>query len=556
MPPQQQPNPVQTIEITNFGGRLTRLLNGDLNSGMAKFVTSFGYDPFSKPGNLTWFEQPTSILSSATNMVTASKSRSQGATGYPTVYAVAQGMGTAGASLLGITPNSISNPNLDTVSMLGAIVANAPGFNNGASMDFFGVSEKIYVSGNTQINSIGFDGSGDAKVGTTGYLPTNDQYRPLKQIPGKLIFGNGNTIGAIDGTGTVISSIIGTGRGNIYSELNPALPVENNVHDLDLSPDGNYLLVTAGDQFTENISTTLQDGGNSAATTGALYSWNFSDPGYTGQQSIPFFAPTALQTHLSKNYFFSNDAFGASLNDGEQKLLTLPKNKSPLPNATLINGNFISWANPEVSPSGTGLNASMYYFGSLDQENPPGLYRPLRYTPSIAGNFVNQVPLNTIVSSNYATVNNNISSVLTTGYGKHYIALSEVGQNTVYKLFRFLVTSTGTGTPQLGVYETQTQLFGNRMAVKQIRVYTEPTATGNGFQVDMIGSDGTVMTNGTYNYTFAAGTDITKLQGALERIDFNPTANASFSLGLRVTNTGTVNMTIKKIEIDWIFAGK
>src|SRR3990167_11522603 len=52
---------VKTIPITNFGGRLTRILNGDLNSGFAKFAPSFGYDPFIKPMNLTWLETPTSI---------------------------------------------------------------------------------------------------------------------------------------------------------------------------------------------------------------------------------------------------------------------------------------------------------------------------------------------------------------------------------------------------------------------------------------------------------------------------------------------------------------
>ncbi len=126
----------------------------------------------------------------------------------------------------------------------------------------------------------------------------------------------------------------------------------------------------------------------------------------------------------------------------------------------------------------------------------------------------------------------------------------------MYFLYRFLITSSGTGTPQLGVYETQTQLFSKRITVKQIRVYTEPTATGNGFQVDCIGSDGTIITNGTSTYTFAAGSDPTLLQGALERIDFNPKMGSTYALGLRITNTGTTNMTIKKIEVDWMPSGK
>ena len=43
-----------TLEINNLGGPLTRRNNGDINSGEARFETSWGYDPYSKPGNLTW----------------------------------------------------------------------------------------------------------------------------------------------------------------------------------------------------------------------------------------------------------------------------------------------------------------------------------------------------------------------------------------------------------------------------------------------------------------------------------------------------------------------
>lgn len=64
---------VETIEITNFGGRLTRILNGEMNSGFSKFANSFGYDPFSKPMNLTWFEQPVDITGPITDLIVAAK---------------------------------------------------------------------------------------------------------------------------------------------------------------------------------------------------------------------------------------------------------------------------------------------------------------------------------------------------------------------------------------------------------------------------------------------------------------------------------------------------
>ncbi len=368
----------QTVGITNFGGRLTRILNGDMNSGMAKFVPSFGYDPFSKPQNLTWLEQPTSVISSSTtnDIVLAGKARYEPAVPY--IYTVS-GEGT----LRKIQPNQVLsssfNASLDTSSVIGKLTNNSPTFAYGASMDFFGNTSKIYVGNDTQINSVNFDGSGDAKVGTTGY--STSSYRPLQQFAGKLLFGNGNTIGAIDSTGTVTSSIIGTGQGNLYSELNPALPVEAYVQDLDISPDFNYALITASLIRNEALLTAANDTIAGTSSTGLIFNWNGSDATVTAGLLIPSYAVTALLSYLNNNYLFSNDSFGGTLSQQNQKLLSLQGNKSPSPNAVIGNGNFLSWIVPEVNSAGTGVNASLYYFGSLDQENPAGLYRLLRYSP-------------------------------------------------------------------------------------------------------------------------------------------------------------------------------
>lgn len=544
------PNKTETIEITNFGGRLTRKLNGDLNSGFAKFNSSWGYDPFSKPDNLTWLEQPASILSSTTEMIVAAKPRFSG--NVQKIYTV----GTLG-KLTVVQPNSIgapNNPNLDTASVVGTVASGSPTFNYGASMDFFGVTEKIYVGADNQINSINFDGSGDTVVGSAGnYTATGHS---LKQFVGSLAFGNGNTIGLVGSTGTVTSSVIGTGQGNLYSQLNPPLGVETIIHDIDTSKDGNYLMLTASNITNEPIATVNNDTLNAASSDGYLYSWNGSDATTTAFNSIPSYAVTALQTYLAGNIFFSNDSFGASLSDGTNKLLTLPNNKSPLPNGTLINGNFVCWVTTELTTDGS-MVASMYYFGSLDRENPAGLYRVMRYASQLSSGFIYQAPLNILTNNKYTTINNTKTAVSVFGYGKHYFSVWDLNSTTNnYRLLRFLITPTGTGTPQSGVYETQTQIFSKKITVKAIRVYTEPCVTGNGFQIDFVGGDGSVITNGTFNYSFAAGTDPTLLQGALERIDFTPAMKGTFALGARITNTGTTNMTIKKIEIDWAYSGK
>lgn len=543
----------ETITITNFGGRLTRIVNGDLNSGFAKFATSWGYDPFSKPMNLSWFEKPTDISTGITDLVVAAKPRYEGGTQY--VYAV----GNSG-KLYKIQPNSNTNANVDSVVGIASVGASSVGsgaisFAYAPSMEFFGNTEKIYVASDTQINSINFDGSADTLVTNKNYVSSVGGH-VLKPFIGDLIFGNGNTIGAIDSTGTVVSSVIGTGQGNLYSEFNPPLPVSNKVHDIDDSPEGNYVYVTASQINNEPIGNF--DTTNPAASSEAyIYRWNGIDDAVTGLNKVPSYAVTALQTYLNSNMFFSHDAFGASLFDGTSKLISLPNNRSPLPNSVLINGNFISWIAPEIV-GGNEMSGSLYYFGALDQENPSGLYRVMRYAAVAANGFIYQTPVNILTNNKTSSLNITRSSILTVGYGKHYFSTWETSDNvqTTYKLFRFLVTPTGTGTPQEGVYETQTQIFSKKIDIKQIRIYTEPTVANNGFQIDIIGNDGSIMTNGTFNYTFVAGSDETRLQGSLERINFNPTCDSLYGFGIRITNTGTTNMCVKKIEIDWTESGK
>ena len=533
----------ETIEITNFSGKLTRKIDGDLNSGFANFTTSFGYDPFSKPGNLTWFEAPVDISTGITDLIVAAKPRFESGTQY--IYA----LGSTG-KLYKIQPNSITSPNVDSVIGIGSVLAGSSSYNFGGSIEFFGATEKIYIGSDSGVNSINFDFTADQRIGGASNY-TSNRYRPLKQFIGKLFYGNGNNLGAIDSTGTIVPSVASSGQ------INPALPTSNYVTDLDVAPDGNYLYITATTIPNENITTVSNDRQDAASGEGYLYKWNAIDQGITALSSIPSYAVTALQTYLNNNIFFSNDSFGASLNDGTNKLLTLPNNKAPFPNSTTVTGNFISWVAPELV-NGTALSASMYYYGKLDENSENGLWRVMRYGTTLSSGFIYQTPVNLLTNNKYSTVNNAITSIVTLGYGKHYFSVYDVNSGTnSYKLLRFLITPTGSGTPQLGVYQTQTQLFGKRVSIKQIRVYTEPTATNNGFQIDLVGSDGAIITNGTFNYSYSAGTgDITKLEGSLERINFNPKMMDVYACALRITNTGTSNMTIKKIEVDWEPSGK
>lgn len=134
-------DPTQTIEITDFSGRLTRRINGEVNSGMAKFNTSWGYDPFSKPGNLTWLEQPVSIAG-ISDCVLDGKVHME--SNLPFVY----GIGHTG-NFYKIQTNNATTPNLDSVIGIASVKANVSSYNFGASMEFYGANEKVYVSHDT-----------------------------------------------------------------------------------------------------------------------------------------------------------------------------------------------------------------------------------------------------------------------------------------------------------------------------------------------------------------------------------------------------------------------
>lgn len=564
-----------TIVINNFGGRLTRILNGDLNSGFAKFDASFGYDPFTKPMNLTWLGQPSSIPGTTELIMAGINQTTAGGFSAGTeqqMFALGYGGGTLGG-LYRIKVNETSGVVLDVNedSVIGRRSV-AGKFEYGASLEFFGPNRNLFIGADNAIIIAGsVTGVGSYNEGHTSVIVnTNllDVPRPLKKYGGNLTFGNGPSIGLIGPSHTVISSVftISAQRGPQWSQLNPPLPSDQIVRDLDVTVDSNYLNISASDVFPSKITQTRWDDGYASPGTGGIYGWNGVDATVTTALTIPGGTAAALQVYLGENRLFLNDAFGAAVSNGIDKILTLPNNAAPLPNATGTNGNFLTWMNPEV----VGIDdteatrvGSLYYFGSLDQENPVGLYRLLRFEAPIANGFVYQVPYQAVVSNAYRTVSNSYSSTRSAGYGKHYFSafcissvITSASTAGAFQFQRFTVSGDPTQAPQEGVYETQTQMFQKRIHVEQIRVYTEPTIANNGFQLDIIGVDGDPITNGTFTYSFAAGTDITRLQGALQRINFNPSADAGYGFGIRLTNTGTTNMTIKKVEVDWGPEGK
>lgn len=544
---------VQTIEITNFTGHLTRTRNGQMNSGLAKFDTSFGYNPFYKPGQLSWFKSPINLSLTINGCILAGVSRVE--SGTLVTYCI-----TNTGHLVRITGEG------NGVSDVRTLVTGSPTFTYGADITFYGATNNLYISHDLGVTKIVIDASGnfvsESQIGTwdaTHFTPITTR-RGLCQFNGNLYVINSDASVTYANNIAEITPAISI----TYAKLSPSLPVGSYIRDLDINPDFTYLLMTTSFTPSELLAP-VNDMGNTASTSSDLYKWNGTDIGVTAGVALPNFSVTALQSFGNNQMMFMYDTFGGAIYRDGNKILTMRNQKSPFPTATSSTGNFLAWNSPDfyfnLDTQAGSVYGSMYYLGSMEGE-PAGLYRIFRQTSNISGTIY-QMPYMGFTTNRYISVNTSDTPQVDSN-GTHiysFIDYSGSAGSTVNNFYAFYVappddSPTGWSGAIGGVFETQNQLFSKKISVKQIRVYCEPTVSNNGFQIDMIGGNGKKVTNGTFTYTFAAGSTPTSLLGTVERINFNPATGDLYSLGLRVTNTGSANMYINKIEVDFTQSGQ
>lgn len=525
----------ETLEITNFGGRLTRYVNGDINSGYAKFTSSWGYDPFSKPGNLTWNYQPTDIKGAViTDAIVAgtfnflNKFTFLGDSGRLYEIQPTNGGGTA--------------PLNDSPSVLASF--NAGNFIDGgflmAGLTHISNAQSILGTSDTKLFKISSDGAAFSIIGTFDNGNVGLGPHPMVKFLGKTYVGDANQIKEVTGFAITNTAV-----------LSPALPEDLFIVDLDLTPEGDYMVITAtraAGRPLDRSTGTIRP--NNSAESYTFY-WNGTDESVTAVKTLPSWPTASFANFLDKQYVTQQDAFGMALYQGNTKLLTLPNNVFPSANAFNSNGNFLMWTSAETtgtvnnSVAASGTFISLYYYGQLDAENQQGLYRMLRITPTAGAAYSSAY--NDMINCFYQ------QGSTVAGWGKHYITTQEInssGTSAATHFYRWVLAPAANTEPVLGVYETQTQLFSKKISISQIRVYVEPTIAGNGFQLDIIGADGNPIANGSFTYAFGGPINNS------ERINFDPAVNTMFSFGIRITNTGTTNMTFKKVEIDYSESGK
>ncbi len=529
---------LKTLTIDNFKGSLTRYSDGDINSGYAKYATTFGNDTFSKPGNLTWNETAIQIDPSGsviTDLIMAGKERVENGVSY--VYAI----GHLGR-LYKIQMNDPStyNPNYDNPVLIATLSINTPTFTRGGSLDFFGATEKIYIGHDKGVTTINFDGTGEAFVGVLGSW-TQNVPRPQKQFAGSVFFGNGNNIAQIDSTATVTS----------YTKLSPSFPLNTQVRDLDNSVDGNYLEMVVSRLALPDITSAAVDTSFMSNSESYIFKWNGTDTGYTSFDTFPSFSLNANTVFGSNQYTFGYDLAGCAVFNPVQKILSPILCQAPLPNAINANGNLVGWMSPEFVQG--FLRASLFLYGPLDNEVSTGWYRQFQQTAQGAETDVIRIPFQLIVSNLViGSVTNGYPGGLA-GNGKLYFSTFETSAapTAKYKFYKFFPVSTGVGIPMQGVYETQNQQFSKKVKLGETRLYTEPLVTGNSFTIDLIGSSGSAIAGSSK--TFTVGTNAT---AGNDYVWYTPQSAPTYVVGMRITNLGTKNWTLTKAEIDYTPAGK
>ncbi len=526
-----------TLAIDNFGGRLTRYDNGDINSGYAKFNTTFGVDVFYQPGKINWLEQATRIDSGAsvvTDLVMAGKERVESGTSY--VYCVGH---TGRVYKIQVNDPASFNPDYDNPILLATITAGSPTFTRGGSIDFFGSTERIYIGHDKGVTRIDFDGTNETAVSGTW---TQTVPRPLKQFIGKLYVGNGSNIAEIDSTATVTSS----------TKLTPGFPTNSNVRDMDVSPDGNYLKILVSELALSDLTSITQDTNLLANANSYLFSWNGTDAGYTAFYTFPSFSMNAYHAFTNYEYSFGYDFAGGAVFNPTEKILTPALSQAPLPNAVTSNANIVAWGAGEYSQGFSVLCS--YLYGPFDEEQGRGWWRQIRQSASSPETDVIRQPFAMLVSNFGIGASTNGYAGGVFGTAKVYFSTLEAssGPTVAYKLWKFHSISTGVGTSMSGIYETQNQLFPKKVKISEVRIYTTPLATNNSFTVALIGADNNVITNGSK--VFVAG--VSPVAVGQDLVQWNPQVAPTYALGIRIINLGSANWTCNKIEVDYEQSGK
>jgi hypothetical protein len=536
---------MRTKVINQWGGSMTIYENGDCNSGLTNVFVTTGNNPFIQPNNLTWYSAPTQIDASGsviTDLILAGKERVESGILY--VYAIGH---TGRLYKIQVNDPTSYNPDYDNPVLLTTLTVNSPTFTRGGFIDFFGTTQKIYIGSDIGVTSVNFDGTGEALVGVLGSW-TQNVPRPLKQFLGNLYASNGANLTEIIQGGTV----------STYAKLSPAFPTSSQVRDIDVSPDGNYLEAVVSQLALSDITSITPDVGTTSNSESYIFKWNGTDVGYTSFTTFPSFSLTANIMFQNKQYTFGYDQMGGAIFNPTEKWITEPEAQAAMPNAIASNGNLLSWFEPLYVGGNMFVLNNIY--GRLDRLVGTGYWSQLFYGATGTETDVIKVPCQILVSNFGLGPSSNGYANGLYGTSKVYYSTLETSASPTkkYKFYKFTTRPSpeipDTSTPLTGdsaVYQTQTELFSKKQSIKAVRIYGEPWIAGNSFQIDLIDSSHNPMTNGTQIFTAGGNINVGD--------DFawwTPQCAPTYAIAVRITNLGTTNHVINKVEFDYDDAGQ
>ena len=532
---------MNTLVITNFSGRLTRSAYGDINSGFAKYDSSYGYDPFTKPGRLTWLERPSVIGATLDFPLTMAKVRIQNA---PSSVVAVYGYGPDNRLVRYNVNASGGSPDVDTGSILTAGISGATP-EIGGRMQFFGSTERIWIGHDGNVLRIDFDGA-NANPSVVGAASiTSGVPRPSVQFLDNLYFANGTNLIEIGSAGTVLSS----------AKLSPGFPVGTFIRDLDLTPDGNYVQITVSRINAISVFQEI-DVHAMGSTDSFVFYWNGTDATYTTFRSYAGLGLTSNTSFSDLNYLAGSDLSGTALYQNSKRILTLPNVRPPSSEAMFSIGNMVGFMAPEYVSDIGQLHASLFMYGQYDNETPQGLYRLLQVQSSTVSVSNQTDVLKTPVCLPVSNLFYKTNTASVSGTGKMYFSTSEWidgGSSDRGFIYKFRAVPGVLMTSVVGgVWESQNQMFSKKVKVPEVRLYTEPLVGGNQFRIELIGSNNGSIAGG--NQTFTVGTD--SVVSGSDYVWYNPVIAPTHTLGFRITNLGVANWTGIKLEADVAEAGK
>lgn len=460
----------------------------------------------------------------------------------------------------GTTQVTIGNP---TMSFTSASPASAVGISSGLAL-FTGMA--VTWSGNAPpapfvnnvtyyliIKSIGGNGStgtfqlastiadamaGNAITPTTSPASSNyilsgsgwvqDSPHPIEEFFGGIFVGNGFSL---------FDFGIDTLTVSVANRLSPSIPRSYSITTLEADGQGRYLRIGISNSVYQDLETIDPSYIAQATQSRSIY-WNGVDQGYDSYDPLQQTNVTSMFSFLGLDISMGADFYGSAMLQSSggtvEKVGATKEIRPPLPGALTSTGNLLLFGAPYFVQN--AWRAGIFGFGKLDDEDDSNAFYPLlAIAPGDSNTVCTDVGVvrvvqNRIIKSDGTTLFNS----------KMYVSTYETGATARANMYSFNLTP-GSGVPTDGVYETQIEKFPLPQSIQRIVLNITPSTAGVSFQVDVIDVDGTIPVNGTFTYTYAAGTDETLLQGPIEKVVWeNPQIKNMQAMGVRFTNLGTM----------------